>query len=53
MKVNADKFHLLVTGNQEASTNINEFEIERSKKEKLLDISIETRFLRNIYYISL
>ena len=43
MKANADKCHLLVTGNYEVSANINEFEIESSKKEKLLGISIETR----------
>ena len=43
MKANADKCHLLVTGNCEVSSNINEFEIESSKKEKLLVISIDTR----------
>ena len=42
MKANADKCHLLVTGNYEVSANINEFEIESSKKEKLLGISIGT-----------
>ena len=42
MKVNADKCHLLVAGNYEVSANINEFEIESSKKEKLLGISIDT-----------
>ena len=42
MKTNADKCHLLVTGNYEVSANINEFEIESSKKEKLLGISIDT-----------
>ena len=40
--INADKCHLLVTGNYEVSANINEFEIESSKKEKLLVISIDT-----------
>ena len=44
MKANADKCHLLVTGNYEVSANINEFEIESSKKAKLLGISIDTRF---------
>ena len=34
MKANADKCHLLVTGNYEVSANINEFEIESSKKNK-------------------
>ena len=33
MKANADKCHLLVTGNYEVSANINEFEIESSKKK--------------------
>ena len=42
MKTNADKCHLLVTGNYEVSANINEFEIESSKKEKLQGISIDT-----------
>ena len=43
LKANADKCHLLVTGNYEVSENINEFEIESSKNEKLLGISNETR----------
>ena len=34
MKANADKCHLLVTGNYEVSANINGFEIESSKKNK-------------------
>ena len=34
--------YLLVTGNYEVSANINKFEIESSKKEKLLGISIDT-----------
>ena len=42
LKANADKCHLLVTGNYEVSANINEFEIETSKKEELLGISIGT-----------
>ena len=42
MKANADKCHILVTGNYEVSANINEFETESSKKEKLLGISIDT-----------
>ena len=41
MKANADKYHLLITGNYEVSANINEFEIESSKKEKG-GISIDT-----------
>ena len=43
MKANTDKCHLLVTGNYEASAHINRFEIESSKKEKLLGISTDTR----------
>ena len=43
MKANADKCHLLVTGNYKVSANINEFEIESSDKEKLLGMSIDTR----------
>ena len=43
MKANADKYHRLVTGNYEVSANINEFETESSKKEKLLGLSIDTR----------
>ena len=43
MKANPGKCHLLVTGNYEVSANINEFEIESSKKEKLLSISIDNR----------
>ena len=42
-KANTDKCHLLVTGNNEVSANINEFEIENSEKEKLLGVSIEPR----------
>ena len=42
MKANADKCHLLVTGNYETSPNINEFEIESSEEEKILGISIDT-----------
>ena len=42
MKANADKYHLLVTDNYEVSANINEFEIESSKKEILLGISLDT-----------
>ena len=55
MKANADKRHLLVTGNYEVSANINKFEIESSKKEKLLGISIDTTlsFEHHITYISL
>ena len=43
MNANADKFHLLVTDSYQVSANINEFETEGSKREKLLRISIDTR----------
>ena len=48
MKANADKCHLLVTGNYEVSANINEFEIESSKKEELLGISTALSFEHHI-----
>ena len=41
-KANTNKFHLLVTGKYEISAYINKFEIESSKKEKLLGTSIDT-----------
>ena len=44
MKANADKYHLLFTGNYEVSANINEFEIESSKNEKLLGTSVDATF---------
>ena len=53
MKANANKCHLLVTGNYEVSSNINEFEIESSKKEKLLGISIGTTLSFEHHIISL
>ena len=43
MKANAHKCHLLVTSNYGVSPDLNEFEIESSKNEKLLGISIDTR----------
>ena len=53
MKANADKCHLLVTGNYEVSANINEFEIESSNKEKLIGISIDTRLSFEYHITSL
>ena len=53
MKANADKCHLLVIGDCEIFANINEFEIERSKKEKLLGISIDNRLSFEHYITSL
>ena len=53
IKANADKCHLLVTGNYEVSTNINEFESESNKKEKLLGISIDTTLSFGHHIISL
>ena len=52
MKVNADKCHLLVTGNYETSANIHEFETECSKTEKLLDISTDTKLSFKHYITS-
>ena len=53
MKANPDKCHLLVTGNYEVSANINEFDIENSKKEKLLGIWNDTRLSFEHYITSL
>ena len=53
MKANGAKCHLLVTYNYETSANINEFEIESSRKEKLLGLSIDTRLSLEHHYISL
>ena len=53
MKANTNKCHLLVTGNYQASANVNEFEIETSKKEKLLGISIDARLSFGRYVTSL
>ena len=53
IKANADKCHLLVTGNHEVSANINEFEIESSKNEKLLGISINTTLSFELHVTSL
>ena len=52
-KANANKFHLLATGNYEVSAYINEFGIESSKKEKLLGTSIDTAlsFEHHITYL--
>ena len=43
MKANADKCHLLITGNCETSAIINKFKIKNSKIEKLLGISIDSK----------
>ena len=43
MKANADKCHLLITGNCETYANINKFKIKNSKTEKLLGISIDNK----------
>ena len=45
--------YLLVTGNYEVSANINKFEIESCKKEKLLGISIDTTLSFEHHIISL
>ena len=53
MKVNGDKCHPLVTSNYKASATVNEFEMESSKKEKLLGLLIDTRLFleQHITYI--
>ena len=43
VKVNANRYHLQITGSYKASANINKFETESGKKEELLGISIDTR----------
>ena len=53
MKANTDKCHLLVTGNYEVYANIYEFEIESSKKEKLLGILIDNRLSFEHHFTSL
>ena len=47
------KCHILVTGNHEVSANINEFEIESSKKEKLLGILLDARLSFEYHITSL
>ena len=48
VNINVGKCHLPVTGNYEVSANIDEFEIESSKKEKLLGILIDTTLEHHI-----
>ena len=48
MKANADKCHLLVTGNYEVSANINEFEIENCKKKNCYVYQLTLHFLLSI-----
>ena len=43
MKVNADKYRLLVTTKDAVSANIEEFVINNSNDEKLLGIKIDTK----------
>ena len=43
MKANADKCHLLVTFKSAFSANIEEFVVNNSNEEKLLDIKIDTK----------
>ena len=40
-KANADKCHLLTTSNETVTVNVNGFEINNSKEEKLLGIKID------------
>ena len=47
------KCYILVTGNHEVSANINEFEIESSKKEKLLGILLDARLSFEYHITSL
>ena len=52
VNINAGKCLLLVTDNYEVSANIHEFEVESSKKEKLLGTLIDTTLERHITSLS-
>ena len=43
MKANLDKYHFLLTGKNELTLNINQFQIKSSKLEKLLGIAIDNK----------
>ena len=43
MKANPDKYHFLLTGKNELTLNINQFQIKSSKLEKLLGIAIDNK----------
>ena len=43
MKSNPDKYHFLLTGKNELTLNINQFQIKSSKLEKLLGIAIDNK----------
>ena len=43
LKVNADKFHFLVSASQEVSLNINTFKIKNSDCEKLLGVKFDSK----------
>ena len=43
MKANPDKYHFLLTGENELTLNINQFQIKSSKLEKLLGIAIDNK----------
>ena len=43
MKANADKFHLLITANEERNISIGGKKIQNSKSEKLLGVTIDNK----------
>ena len=43
MKANADKCHLLVTKDIDATAKIGEFDVENSKEEKLIGVKIDSK----------
>ena len=43
MKANADKCHLLVTRDTDVTTKIGKFDVENSRKEKLLGVKIDNK----------
>ena len=45
MKANPDKYNFLLTGNKEATLNINQFQIESSKQQKLLGVTTDNKLI--------
>ena len=43
MKVNADKYHLLVTRDTDVTAKIGEFDVKNSREEKLLGVKIDNK----------
>ena len=43
MKANPDKYHFLLTGNKEATLNIDQFQLESTKQQNLLGVIIDNK----------